>query len=60
LNNIEDRLADLVARVKDEAGNKFILRIEIQNQRIMPIRMLRYLTDIKLKHPDEKVFRLST
>lgn len=56
---IEDRRADLVARVQDEAGNKFILHIEIQNQnqRIMPIRMLRYLTDIKLNHPNEKVFQ---
>ncbi|MBE0469752.1 MAG: hypothetical protein IBX55_09635 [Methyloprofundus sp.] len=56
---IEDRRADLVAKVQDEAGNKFILHIEIQNQnqRIMPIRMLRYLTDIQLNHPDEKVFQ---
>jgi len=56
---IEDRRADLVARVQDEAGNNFILHIEIQNQNqsIIPIRMLRYLTDIKLHHPNETVFQ---
>lgn len=50
---IEDRHADLVARVKLPDGESFILHIEVQNnnQSEMPIRMLRYLTDILLAHP---------
>ena len=42
---VEDRRADVVANVDDE----FILHIEIQNQndKNMPLRMLRYYTDIK-------------
>ena len=49
---IEDRRADLVARVCDSAGESFILHLEVQNnnQTIMQWRMLRYLTDIKLGH----------
>jgi len=56
---IEDRRADLLARVKDSAGAVFILHIEIQNQnqKDMPDRMLRYLTDIRLCYPDEAVFQ---
>jgi len=56
---IEERRADLVARVQDENGKSFIIHLEIQNQNqtIMPIRMLRYLTDIKLNHPNEEVFQ---
>jgi len=48
---IEDRHADLVAKVWLPDGQVFILHIEIQNdnQRIFPIRMLRYLTDILLE-----------
>ncbi|MDP2427833.1 MAG: hypothetical protein Q8N29_00590, partial [Methylobacter sp.] len=43
---IEDRRADLTARVRDSASKSFILHIEIQNnnQKDMPDRMLRYLT----------------
>ena len=54
---IEDRRADLCARVQDRDGCRFILHIEIQNQNqlTMPTRMLRYLTDILLNHPDETV-----
>ena len=54
---IEDRRADLVARVKDSAGKTFILHIEIQNQNQsnMPDRMLRYLSDIRITHPGEEV-----
>ena len=54
---IEDRRADLVARVKEKNGNSFVIHIEIQNQNQtnMPIRMLRYLTDIKLSYPNEDV-----
>jgi hypothetical protein len=56
---IEDRRADLVARVKDSDGKAFILHIEIQNQNQpdMPDRMLRYLTDIRLNYPGEAVFQ---
>ena len=54
---IEDRRADLCARVQDRAGNSFILHIEIQNQNqhAMPGRMLRYLSDILLNYPGENV-----
>lgn len=62
---IEDRHADpsarlrtgLVARVKLVDGETFILHIEIQNnnQARMPVRMLRYLTDIMLAHPKLEV-----
>lgn len=56
---IEDRRADLLARVSDSDGKAFILHIEIQNQnqKDMPDRMLRYLTDIRLGYPDEAVFQ---
>ena len=51
---IEDRRADLVARVRSTDGGEFILHIEIQNDNDprMPWRMLRYRTDIRLEHPD--------
>lgn len=54
---IEDRHADLVAKVWLPDGQVFILHIEIQNdnQRVFPIRMLRYLTDILLETPDMPV-----
>ena len=61
LNNeqprIESRRADLVARVKDANGKSYILHIEIQNdnQKNMPLRMLRYYSDIALAHVGEKV-----
>lgn len=56
---VEDRRADLTAKVKDKQGQRFILHIEIQNQNRgdMPDRMLRYLTDIRLNHPGEEVFQ---
>jgi len=56
---IEDRRSDLLARVKGSDGNVFILHIEIQNQnqKDMPDRMLRYLTDIRLSYPNEAVFQ---
>ena len=43
---IEDRRADLVAKVKPAQGDRFILHLEIQNANDgqMPVRMLRYLT----------------
>ncbi len=50
---VEERRADLVAKVqqKDES---FILHIEIQNNNdsLMPLRMLRYYTDIAFATPD--------
>ena len=61
LNNeqprIESRRADLVARVKDASGKSYILHVEIQNdnQKHMPLRMLRYYSDIALAHVGEKV-----
>ena len=61
LNNeqprIEARRADLVARVKDANGNNYILHVEIQNdnQANMPLRMLRYYSDIALQYPKDKV-----
>ncbi|MGH8558478.1 MAG: Rpn family recombination-promoting nuclease/putative transposase [Methylococcales bacterium] len=50
---MEDRRADLVARVTTADGETFILHIEIQNANEvrMPVRMLRYLTDILFAHP---------
>jgi hypothetical protein len=50
---IEDRRSDLLAKVTAAHGESFILHLEIQNNndRDMPVRMLRYLTDIKLAHP---------
>ena len=54
---IEDRRADLVARVKDTSGQIFILHIEIQNANdpLMPKRMLRYLADLLLAYLDMPV-----
>ena len=54
---IESRRADLVARVQDANGKSYILHIEIQNdnQKNMPLRMLRYYSDIALAYVDEKV-----
>ena len=54
---IEGRRADLVARVKEEDGESYILHVEIQNdnQRDMPLRMLRYYSDIALAHTGEKI-----
>ena len=55
---VEDRRADLVARVLDRGtGEDFILHIEIQNdnQSLMPLRMLRYYTDIRLSYPERRL-----
>lgn len=54
---IEDRRADLCARVVDTHQNAFILHLEIQNQNqaIMPERMLRYFIDLRLQYPGEKI-----
>lgn len=55
---VEARRADLVARmVEHNTGERFLLHIEIQNDHdpLMPWRMLRYLSDIKLCWPHERV-----
>ncbi len=53
-HRVEDRRADLVAKVTDAAGQIFLLHIEIQNYNdpLMPQRMLRYLADLLLAYPD--------
>ena len=54
---IEARRADLVARVREADGKSYILHVEIQNdnQRDMPLRMMRYYSDIALAHAGEKI-----
>ena len=54
---IESRRADLVARVKEADGKSYILHVEIQNdnQRDMPLRMMRYYSDIALAHAGDKI-----
>lgn len=54
---IEDRRADLVAKVTPARGAPFILHLEIQNANDgqMPVRMLRYLTDIHLAYPGNRI-----
>ena len=49
--------ADLVARVRNDQGKSYILHVELQNdnQKNMPLRMLRYYTDLALEHEDEEV-----
>ena len=47
---VEDRRADLVARMRASNGDEFLLHVEIanNNQTDMPLRMLRYYSDIRL------------
>ena len=54
LNIIE---ADLVARVKNNHGKSYILHVELQNdnQKNMPLRMMRYYTDLALEHEGEEI-----
>lgn len=55
---VEQRRADLVARMRSTADNEpFILHIEIQNHNdsSMPLRMLRYFTDIQLAYPQDSI-----
>jgi len=55
---IESRQADLVVRELDQqTGQKVILHVEIQNTNDshMPLRMLRYYTDIQLAYPQERI-----
>jgi len=51
---VEDRRADLVAQMRGADGEEFLLHIEIANNntRNMPLRTLRYYTDIRFAgHP---------
>ncbi len=51
---VEDRRADLVARMRASDGAEFLLHVEIANDNAadMPLRMLRYHTDIRFAgHP---------
>ena len=50
---IEDRRADLVVKLRDRGNDPFLLHIEIQNDNDpqMPVRMMRYLTDVLLAYP---------
>lgn len=55
---IEDRRADLVVRLRERpSGEPFLLHIEIQshNEPLMPWRMLRYLTDVQMRHPGQRL-----
>jgi len=50
---VEDRRADLVARMRRADGEEFLLHVEIANNNAtdMPLRMLRYYTDIHFAGP---------
>ena len=54
---IEERRADLVARVRNAVGDDFILHIEIQNDNHtqMALRMLRYYVDIQAVYPHDLI-----
>jgi len=54
---IEVRHADIVMKAIDEDGNHFILHLELQNDNdsAMPLRMMRYYTDIALAYPNEEI-----
>lgn len=54
---IEERRADLVAKVTPARGRPFLLHLEIQsvNDRRMAGRMLRYLSDVHLAYPGYRV-----
>ena len=57
---VEARRADMVARMRKRAtGERFILHVEIQNANdaTMPVRMLRYLSDILMMYPDEPIYQ---
>nr|VFJ62893.1 MAG: Predicted transposase YdaD [Candidatus Kentron sp. DK] len=50
---VEDRRADLVVKLREHDGEPFVLHMEIRNDNdpVMQIRMMRYMTDILLAHP---------
>ena len=51
---VETRHADIVMRAELEDGERFILHLELQdsNDGDMPLRMLRYFTDIARSYPN--------
>ncbi len=51
---VEERRADLVVKLKTKDDKAFILHVEIQNNndKSMPLRMMRYYTDIAFAYPD--------
>ena len=51
---VEDRRADLVVKLREKGEEPFLLHIEIQNDNDpkMPVRMMRYLTDVLLAYPE--------
>ena len=54
---VEGKRADLVARVKNAQGESYILHVEIQNDNKadVPLRMLRYYSDLALEHIGEEI-----
>ena len=46
-----------MARVKNREGKSYILHVELQNdnQKHMPLRMMRYYTDLALEHEGEEI-----
>ena len=54
---VEGKRADLVAQVKEAQGASYILHVEVQNDNHadMPIRMMRYYTDLALEHTGEAI-----
>lgn len=55
-HRVEDRRADILVRVQSATDHSTcLLHLEIQNDNHpqMPLRMLRYYTDIRLRWPDE-------
>jgi len=50
---VEDRRADLVVKLRERERDPFLLHMEIQNNNdnTMPVRMMRYMTDILLAYP---------
>jgi hypothetical protein len=53
MQRVEARQADIVMKAEDQSGEIFILHLELQstNHPHMPLRMLRYYTDIALANP---------
>ena len=54
---VEGKRADLVARVQSAQGESYILHVEVQNDNRadLPLRMLRYYSDLALEHMGEEV-----
>ena len=56
-SRIEGKRADLIARIKNSQGESYILHIEVQNNNRadVPLRMMRYYTDLALEHFGERI-----